>query len=125
VTKLSESAEDYLEAIYMLSKSGGTVRSIDIANQLDYSKPSVSIAMKNLRESGFIKVGENGSISLTKDGFEAAQRVYERHKLISEWLIFLGVDEKTALRDACKMEHGLSEASYQALKQHISSWKSS
>ncbi|MCL2606304.1 MAG: metal-dependent transcriptional regulator [Coriobacteriia bacterium] len=125
MTKLSESAEDYLEAIYMLSKSGGTVRSIDIANQLDYSKPSVSIAMKNLRESGFIKVGENGSISLTKDGFEAAQRVYERHKLISEWLIFLGVDEKTALRDACKMEHGLSEASYQALKQHISSWKSS
>jgi len=103
----------------MLGKKGNTVRSIDIARQLDFSRPSVSIAMKNLREEGYITMGEGGSIELTQNGREVAQRVYERHKLISEWLIYLGVDEKTALRDACKMEHGLSESSYQALKRHI------
>jgi Mn-dependent DtxR family transcriptional regulator len=117
--RLSESVEDYLETILMLSKEGKAVRSIDIANELQFSKPSVSVAMKNLRESDYIVIADNGHITLTKSGEEVAQRVYERHKLISDWLIFLGVDEKTALRDACKMEHGISEVSYLALKKHI------
>jgi len=123
--RLSESVEDYLETIFMLSKDGGTVRSIDIANELEFSKPSVSIAMKNLRESGYINVKSGGLIELTQSGREIAQRVYERHKLISDWLIYLGVDRKVALRDACKMEHGLSEESYLALKKHITEWQSS
>jgi len=121
--KYSESVEDYLETIFMLGKTGDSVRSIDIANQLDFSRPSVSIAMKNLREAGYITVGEGGSIELTLSGSAIAQRVYERHSLISNWLIYLGVDEKTAFRDACKMEHGLSEESYQALKAHIEEWQ--
>ena len=123
--RLSESVEDYLETIFILSKDGSTVRSIDIANELEFSKPSVSIAMKNLRESGYINVKSGGLIELTQSGREIAQRVYERHKLISDWLIFLGVDRKVALRDACKMEHGLSEESYLALKKHITEWQSS
>jgi len=117
--KLTESVEDYLEAIFVLGKKGATVRSVDIANALEYSKPSVSVAMKNLRAAGYITVEEGGSIVLTATGENIAQHVYERHKLISEWLIYLGVDQKTALRDACKMEHGLSEDSYLALKRHI------
>lgn len=121
--RYSESVEDYLETILILGKNEGIVRSIDIAKQLEFSRPSVSIAMKNLREAGYITVGESGSIELTQSGEDIAQRVYERHKLISEWLMYLGVDEKTALRDACKMEHGLSEGSYQALKRHIEEWQ--
>ena len=121
--RLSESVEDYLEAILVLSKEGGVVRSIDIANELEFSKPSVSVAMKNLRESGYIVIDDSGYITLTKSGEDIAQRVYERHKLISDWLIYLGVDEKTALRDACKMEHGMSESSYLALRKHIEASK--
>ncbi|MCL2403061.1 MAG: metal-dependent transcriptional regulator [Coriobacteriia bacterium] len=123
--KVSESVEDYLETILMLSKSGNIVRSIDIANVLDFSRPSVSIAVKNLKESGYIRVEEGGSVVLTSRGQEIAQRVYERHKLISDWLVYLGVDETIALRDACKMEHGISEDSYQALKRHIEEWQAS
>ena len=123
--RLSESVEDYLEAIYVLSKENATVRSIDIANELEFSKPSVSVAMKNLRENGYIAIDSSGYIALTKSGEEIAQRVYERHKMISDWLIYLGVDRKTALRDACKMEHGMSEASYLALKKHIEEWQTS
>jgi len=122
--KLSESVEDYLEAIFILGRDGSAVRSIDIANQLEFSKPSVSIAMKNLRESGYINVNDGGLIELTQSGAEIAQRVYERHKLISDWLMYLGVDERVALRDACKIEHGLSEESYLALKRHITQWQS-
>jgi len=122
--KLSESVEDYLETILMLGKGGDIVRSIDIANALEYSKPSVSVAMKNLRENDYIDVESSGAITLTPAGKVIAQRVYERHKLISDWLVYLGVDEKTALRDACKMEHGMSEDSYLALKKHIEAWQS-
>ncbi|MCL2525735.1 MAG: metal-dependent transcriptional regulator [Coriobacteriia bacterium] len=120
--KVTESVEDYLEAILVLGKHGAEVRSIDVAHALQYSKPSVSVAMKNLRELGYIEVGEGGAIVLTPAGAGIAQSVYERHKLISDWLIYLGVDEQTALRDACKMEHGLSDASYHALKAHISTF---
>ena len=118
MTDFSESIEDYLESIFVLGKNEQTVRAIDIAGYLDYSKPSVSVAMKNLREQGLIVVTD-GSIQLTPEGAEIAARVYERHKLISDWLMYLGVDEKTALRDACKMEHGMSDSSYQALKRHV------
>ena len=123
--RLSESVEDYLEAIFVLGKEGSVVRSVDIANELEFSKPSVSVAMKNLRESGYIVVDDNGHIVLTKNGKEIAQHVYERHKLISDWLTYLGVDRRTALRDACKMEHGMSEDSYLALKKHIEEWQNS
>jgi len=105
----------------MLGKSGKPVRSIDIANELDFSKPSVSVAMKNLRTDGHIIVDEDGHISLTQSGLAIARSMYERHTLISNWLISLGVDEKTALDDACKMEHGMSEESFAAIRKHIQS----
>lgn len=120
-----ESAENYLEAILMLGQNGKPVRSVDIANELEYSKPSVSVAMKNLREGGYITVDGKGYITLTDKGREIAQRMYERHTIISDWLIFLGVDRKTAVRDACKMEHHLSEESFIALRRHIEQWKQS
>ena len=123
--KTHESAEDYLEAILMLSQDRVTVRSIDIANELEYTKPSVSIAMKNLRASGFIEVNNSGHITLTDVGRKIAQSMYDRHTLISDWLIFLGVDKETALRDACKMEHGISEKSFAAIRKHIEEWKQS
>ena len=121
--KIHESAENYLETILMLSHSGNSVRSIDIVNELEYSKPSVSIAMKTLRADGYIVMDAGGYITLTESGREIAQRVYDRHMLISDWLIFLGVDKKTAVHDACKMEHGMSEQSFLALKKHIEDWK--
>ena len=114
-----ESSEDYLEAIYMLSQNGEPVRSIDVVNKLGYSRPSVSIAMKKLRESGHIIMGDDGHIVLTDSGFEIAQTMYERHTLISDWLIHLGVDRETALSDACKIEHNMSEQSFIAIKKHI------
>jgi len=117
--KMRESAENYLETIFMLGKSGKTVRSIDIANELEFSKPSVSVAMKNLRADGYILVDEDGHITLTQTGLAIAQSMYERHTLISDWLISLGVDEKTALDDACKMEHSMSEQSFAAIRKHI------
>ena len=117
--KIHESAENYLETILILSKNGGDVRSIDIVNELEYSKPSVSVAMKNLREMGYITMESNGYITLTESGREIAESMYERHTLISDWLIFLGVDKKTAINDACKMEHTMSAQSFSALKRHI------
>ena len=117
--KIQESAENYLEAIFMLGRDGKQVRSIDIVNELDYTKPSVSVAMKNLRSSGYIKMDNDGYITLTKSGYEIAAAMYERHTLISDWLIFLGVDRETAVRDACKMEHGVSEQSFAAIRKHI------
>ena len=109
----------------MLSHGEAPVRSVDIANELSYSKPSVSVAMKNLRANGYIVVDGNGYITLTESGREIAQRIYDRHTLISEWLMFLGVDRETAVRDACKMEHGMSEKSYLAIQRHIDEWKRS
>ena len=121
--KTRESAENYLETILMLSQDGEPVRSIDIVNELAYSKPSVSVAMKNLRANGYIIMDAGGFITLTESGRAIAQTMYERHMLISDWLIFLGVDRETAVKDACKMEHDMSEQSFEAIKRHIESWK--
>lgn len=113
---IGASAEDYLETILTLSKTK-PVRSIDIATELHFSKPSVSVAMKKLREDSLITVDADGIITLTKQGKKLAEDVYERHAVISELLISLGVDEKTALEDACKVEHIFSESSFNALKK--------
>lgn len=116
---IQESAENYLETIYVLSGKQPAVRSIDIANELSFSKPSVSVAMKNLREKGYIRTDSQGHITLTPEGLEIAKSVYERHVLFSNWLIYLGVDPETAAEDACRIEHILSQDSYEAIKNHI------
>ena len=121
--KIQESAENYLETIYMLSLEHPYVRSIDIANELDFSKPSVSVAMKNLRQNGYIQVDGNGYITLTDAGRKIAETMYERHTMLSSWLVYLGVDQKTAVEDACRMEHVLSADSFEAIKRHITSCK--
>lgn len=117
--EIHESAEDYLECILKLSKEKPVVRSIDIAVEMNYSKPSISVAMKNLRLNGLITVDKSGYITLTEDGRKIAENIYERHLLLTEWLVWLGVDEKTAASDACRIEHDLSSESYDALKHHI------
>ena len=117
--KIQESAENYLETILMLSQVKPHVRSIDIANELEFSKPSVSVAMKTLRENGYILVDASGHITLTETGRAIAETMYERHTLLSNWLMYLGVDQKTAVEDACRMEHVLSATSFEAIKQHI------
>jgi len=117
--RLPESAENYLETIFMLSIKKNPVRSIDIANELDFSKPSISIAMKNLRENGYIEINSSGHITLTDTGREIAKKMYDRHVLISNWLISLGVSKETAISDACKMEHDISEESFLAIQKHI------
>lgn len=116
--QIRESAENYLETILILSqrKGKGEVRSIDIVNELEFSKPSVSVAMKNLRENGYITVDKDGYIRLTDKGLEIAEKMYERHTLLSQWLIKLGVDEKVAVEDACRMEHVISAESFAAIK---------
>ena len=118
--QIRESAENYLETILILSqrKGKGEVRSIDIENELEFSKPSVSVAMKNLRENGYITVDKDGYIRLTDKGLEIAEKMYERHTLLSQWLIKLGVDEKVAVEDACRMEHVISAESFAAIKKH-------
>ena len=113
-----ESAENYLEAILSLHERHGLVRSIDIANELHFSKPSVSVAMKKLRESGYIEMDKDGFISLLPSGEEIARRIYERHKLLTEFFIRLGVDPEVAAADACKVEHDLSEETFQKMKEH-------
>lgn len=118
--KSEESIEDYLETILSLQKKMGNVRSIDIANELGYSKPSVSVAMKNLRGLEYIIVDDNGYISFTESGKKRAEGVMEKHTLLSNWLIRLGVDEETAKEDACRMEHDISEESFEAIKLFIS-----
>ncbi|MCM1386269.1 MAG: metal-dependent transcriptional regulator [Bacillus sp. (in: Bacteria)] len=117
--KIQESAENYLETILMLGQKKGNVRSVDIANELEFKKPSVSVAMKNLRENGYIRVDDNGFITLTESGRQIAETMYERHILFSRWLVELGVNEKTAVEDACKMEHVLSKESFDAIKRHL------
>ncbi len=116
--KIHESAENYLETILVLSRRNGGVRSVDIANELEFSKPSVSIAMKNLREQEMIQVDGNGFISLLPKGREIAERIFERHELLSSWLVSLGVSPETASEDACRIEHVISEESFEALKRH-------
>lgn len=117
--KSEESIEDYLETILVLSKRLPVVRSIDIANELEYSKPSVSVAMKNLKGRGYITVSSEGYIVLTEEGRKLASDTYERHTLISQWLVELGVSPETASADACRIEHDLSQESFDALKCHI------
>ena len=114
--KIYESAENYLETILILKKKNQTVRSIDIVNELDYTKPSVSVAMKNLRENGYIVMDDDGSIHLTEKGLEIAETMYERHRLLSDWLVMLGVKEETAVEDACRMEHVISAETFEAIK---------
>lgn len=121
--KNNESAEDYLEAILMLNNNEQPTRSIDIARELSFSRASVSIAMKHLKSEGHILIDANGYITLTGSGHEIAQNIYERHMLISDWLIFLGVDKETAVNDACRIEHDISEQSFLALKNHFEEWK--
>lgn len=118
----NESSENYLETILVLSKKLPVVRSVDIANELGYKKSSVSIAMKNLREKGYIDVSESGFISLTDSGKRIADMIYERHELLSECLVKLGVSEEIANEDACKIEHVISPESFEAIKSFIKSY---
>lgn len=118
--KIQESAENYLETILILQERKGEVRSIDIVNELEFSKPSVSIAMKNLRENGYIQVNKDGYISLTESGLKIAEKMYERHKFISQCLKKIGVDPKIAVEDACRIEHVISEESFSAIKEYVS-----
>ncbi len=115
----TESAENYLETILILSRKLPVVRSVDVANELGFKKSSVSIAMKNLRMKNHITVTDSGFIYLTDTGREIAETIYERHELISEWLVRLGVPEKIATEDACKIEHVISKESFNAIKKHI------
>ena len=116
---LNESAENYLETILILSQKLPVVRSVDIANELGFKKSSVSVAMKNLREKKHIKVDEQGFIHLTPSGLEIANMIYERHTLLSSWLIHLGVPADVAAADACKLEHVISKESFEAIKRHV------
>lgn len=116
---LFESGEMYLETILILSQKKPAVRSIDVAEYMSYSKPSVSRAMSILKKSGYIEIDSSGHITLTESGKAAAERIYERHRILSEILMRLGVDEQTATDDACKMEHYISDASFAAIKEHL------
>ena len=116
--KSAESMEDYLETILLLHNKKSTVRSIDIVNELGYTKASVSVAMKGLREKGLITMDEVNYITLTAEGLVIAEKILERHTLISDWLIRLGVSEETAREDACRIEHDISEETFELLKEH-------
>ena len=116
--QIHESAENYLEAILALSEKGN-VRSIDVAQHLNFSKPSVSRAMSLLRENGYVIMDDDGLLHLTDTGYEISSRIYERHQLLTTWLTRLGVDPKVAAEDACKIEHDLSVESFEAIKNHV------
>lgn len=115
---IHESAEDYLEAILILRERQGAVRSIDVVHQLELTKPSVSVAMKRFRENGYIEMDADGFITLLPPGEEIAQRIYGRHKLLTRFLMALGVSEEVAAADACKMEHDLSDETFEKIKAH-------
>ena len=117
--QIRKSAEDYLEAILVLSKQGGGVRSIDIATMLSVSKPSVSHAMKLLREDGYIAMDRYGTVTLLEKGEEIASHIYERHTVLSKMLEYLGVNAEVAREDACKLEHDLSDESFAKIKEHF------
>ncbi|MCQ2408758.1 MAG: metal-dependent transcriptional regulator [Oscillospiraceae bacterium] len=121
MTNLHKSGEDYLEAILMLHIESNYVRAVDIAHELEVSKPSVSRAMGILRDGGFIQIAEDGNITLTDSGIEVAERIYERHRVLSQWLIDIGVPKEIAAEDACKLEHDISMQSFEALKAHLRS----
>lgn len=115
---MHESAENYLETILILQRKKGNVHSIDVATALGFSKPSVSIAMKNLRQHNLVSVDTHGCLVLTPEGLKIAEGVYERHTLFTNWLISLGVDPEIAAEDACRIEHVLSQESFDAIKRH-------
>ena len=117
--KIHESAENYLEAILILNRRNGDVHAIDIAAELNFSKPSVSIAMKKLRENGYVEINEMGHITLTPSGQEIAERIYERHTFLSAWLSSLGVDPMVAAEDACRIEHVISAESFDAIRSFV------
>ena len=117
--KIHESAENYLETILVLQQRKGSVRSIDIANELEFSKPSVSVAMKNLRQGGYIEMDASGQIRLLPAGQAIAEAVLEKHRLMTAFLIGLGVSPEVAAEDACRIEHVLSDESFEAIKNHV------
>ena len=117
--RLQESGEMYLETIFVLSKNNPTVRAIDVGEYMGFTKPSVSRALGLLREGGYVTVDADGHLTLTDAGCEVAEKIYERHNLLTEFLIRLGVDRETATEDACKIEHDISDISFEAIKNHI------
>ena len=121
--EIRKSAEDYLEAMLMMQEKHGFIRSIDVAESLGYSKPSVSRAVSLLKQGGYLLVNEHGHLTLTEAGKAAAERIFERHTVITKMLTTLGVDEQTAAEDACKIEHVISETTFQALKQHLKDYQ--
>lgn len=117
--RVQESRENYLEAILMLHRKHGYVRSVDVANHLGFSRPSVSVAMSNLRKLGLITTDEHGLLLLTPEGLREAESVLERHTLITNWLVGLGVNEQTAAEDACRIEHVISQESFECIRRHV------
>lgn len=117
--RLQESGEMYLETIYVLSKSSGSVRSIDVCEHMGYSKPSVSRAMSLLKQGGYVVSDGDGFLSLTPEGLAIAQKIFDRHTVLTRFLVGLGVDMETAAEDACKMEHAISDTSFAALKRYV------
>ena len=120
---IQESGEMYLEAIYVLTKKMGNVRAIDVSQHLGYSKPSVSRAMGILKSGGYITIDENSHIHLTEEGHCVAEKIYERHDVLSQMLMFLGVPEEIATEDACRLEHAISDESFSAIKAHFAQYK--
>lgn len=117
--KIQEAAENYLECILIIGKEKGQVRSVDVAHRLQVTKPTVSITMKQFRENGYVETDEKGILTLTEKGREIAERIYERHVVLTELLLSLGVDEETAREDACRMEHDISEITFTCIKEHM------
>lgn len=118
IMQIHESAEDYLETILILKERSGQVRSIDIATEMNYSKPSISVAMKKLRENGYIQIDPDGYITLTESGYGIASNIYDRHQVLTNFFVSLGVDKHVAAEDACKIEHDLSSETYAKIKEH-------
>ena len=121
--RIQESGEMYLESIYVLLKKNGNVRSVDIAEYMGYSKPSISRAMGLLKDGDFIRIAKDGSITLTRAGVAVAEKIYERHTLLSNLLIRLGVSPETASEDACKLEHAISDESFEAIKKFVTDYE--
>ena len=116
---IHEAAENYLETIYMIRRRDGSCRSVDVASELGYSKPTISVMMKNLRENGYIRIDEGGELVLTEAGMEIALRMAERHEIISKVLMMMGVPEEIARKDACKIEHDISDETFEAIKNQL------
>ena len=121
--RIQESGEMYLETIHVLSGKKNIVRSVDVAESMGYSKPSISRAMGLLKEGGFIEIAKDGAITLTDTGIAVAEKIYERHTLLTKLLTSLGVSEATAVEDACKLEHAISDESFEAIKKHIQTYE--